>query len=80
MADRDVARAKAEGDAATLVEEGNSQAIVMDAAGAIDVCAEGEQLQLAPAGMRVDRVEADKVTLTHNGQPLVLKMQPFGAP
>jgi len=62
----------------TILESGRSMAIVADAAGKIDLKGAGETLDLEPEGVRVESINAESVTVSHNGREQMLKITKAG--
>lgn len=59
----------------TIIESNNSLAIIADPDGQFDVKAVGETLELAPAGIVITSIQAEQVTLTHQGKTTTLKLE-----
>ena len=57
----------------TMMEDGRSKAIFMNSNGAIDVKGDGETLAFA-AGIRVDRIELQRVTISNDGRLTTLQL------
>ncbi len=63
---------------ATVIESGQATAIVADSGGRTDIKGVGEKLNLSPAGMTVESIRPDEVTLSFRGQSIrvALKKSP----
>jgi hypothetical protein len=59
----------------TVLESGQSQAIVADSRGNIVLRGVGETLKMATGSGRVERIELNQVTLSLGDDTLILKMQ-----
>lgn len=59
----------------TILEEGRSMAVIMDAEGQIDLKPEGGILDLKPDGVRVERIAADTVLVSYQSHETRLKLK-----
>ena len=58
----------------TIIEPGNSLAIIADAAGEFDVKGVGESLELNPPGVSVKSIESEQVQLQYRGETSTVKL------
>ncbi len=58
----------------TVLEVGHSVAILINPQGELTLGTEGQELRLPPAGVRVERVELDRVLLSFRGETITLEM------
>jgi len=63
----------------TMLEDGRSKAIFMNSNGEVDVKGDGETLELV-AGVRVDRIELERVTVSNQGRLTTLQLPQTKAP
>jgi type II secretory pathway component PulC len=58
----------------TIIEANQSIAILSDSAGQFDVKGIGESLELLPAGVTVQKIEAEQVTLQYQGRQSTVQL------
>ena len=58
----------------TIIDAQQRFAIVADATGEFDVKGVGEDLDLQPSGIRIERIDAEKVTLNFQGTPSTIEI------
>ncbi|WP_197454884.1 type II secretion system protein N [Stieleria varia] len=59
----------------TLIQSGESVAMIADASGKVDVARAGQSLDLLPAGVVVQEIDSESVTLRYQGQDSVMRLQ-----
>ena len=59
----------------TIIDPGNSLAIIADANGQFDVKGVGDTLEIDPDGIEISNIKAEQVTLTHRGKSTVLILE-----
>lgn len=59
----------------TIIEANNSLAIIADADGQFDVKGIGETLEILPAGIVITKIQAEQVTLSHQGKKTILNLE-----
>ena len=60
---------------ATVIDPVRTVAIISDARGRTDLKGVGETLELMPSGLRIEKIEADRVTLSLRGQSIKVKLK-----
>lgn len=58
----------------TIIDADRSVAIVSDASGKLDVKSRGETLELSPAGIIIDAIDSQAVTLTYQGRQSTIQL------
>ena len=58
----------------TIIEENESVAILSDASGQFDIKGIGESLELVPAGVTVESIESEQVTLQYQGHQSTIQL------
>ncbi|MGB7325361.1 MAG: hypothetical protein WBD31_10860 [Rubripirellula sp.] len=59
----------------TIIDPNGSVAIMSDAEGKFDIKAIGEELDLKPAGVTIDEIESELVTLSYQGSESTVRLQ-----
>lgn len=58
----------------TIIDADRSVAIVSDSSGKLDVKSRGETLELSPAGITIDAITSQAVTLTYQGRQSTIQL------
>lgn len=58
----------------TIIDAGQSLAIIADATGKFDVKGIGEALELSPEGVRIDQIESEQITLQYQGNESTIRL------
>jgi hypothetical protein len=58
----------------TILEAGHSVAVFLGPAGEVDIKSVGDDLEIAPTGMRVEEIRLASVTLSYRGKSLTLEL------
>lgn len=58
----------------TIIDADRSVAIVSDSSGKLDVKSRGETLELSPAGITIDAIDSQAVTLTYQGRQSTIQL------
>lgn len=62
----------------TIINDDRSVAIVSDASGKLDVKSRGETLELSPAGIVIDTIDSQTVTLSYQGRQSTIELDRTG--